>query len=129
MSGKKPGKESAGKLPNPALATSFQCLEVPATVLFAHKTKGLLLPKSAQLSLLNASWTSNKVIDLLCGKPKYLSNSVSFNLESSVARREGCVCGGARQGITTSNSCSIARSYNAAMRHHKRSIRGVTILT
>jgi len=36
-------------------------------------------------------------------------------LESSVGRREGSVCGGTGQGITTSNSCSIARSYNAAL--------------
>jgi len=50
-----------------------------------------------------------------------------LNLESSVGRREGGFCGGAGQGIKTSNSCSIARSYNAAMRRHKRANRGVTM--
>jgi len=44
------------------------------------------------------------------------------NLESSVENREGSVCGGARQGTTTRNSCSIARSCNAAMCRHKRAV-------
>ncbi len=53
----------------------------------------------------------------------------SIILESSVEHREGCACGGAGQGTTTRNSCSIARSCNAAMCHHKRAIRSVTPFT
>ncbi|MCU7847311.1 MAG: hypothetical protein KZQ89_04780 [Candidatus Thiodiazotropha sp. (ex Lucinoma kastoroae)] len=49
-------------------------------------------------------------------------------LDSSVEHCEGCGCGGAGQDTTTRNSCSIVRSCNAAMRHHKRTIRGVAML-
>ncbi len=52
-----------------------------------------------------------------------------FNLESSVEHREGCFGGGAGQGITTRNSCSIASSYNAAMRRHRCAIFGVAMFT
>jgi len=55
--------------------------------------------------------------------------TTNITLESSVGRREGSVCGGAGQGITTSNSCSIAMTHNAAMRRHKRANRGVTMFT
>ncbi len=50
-------------------------------------------------------------------------------LESSVKHREGCICGGAGQGMTTRNSGSIARSYNATMRRHRCAVRGVAMLT
>ncbi len=52
-----------------------------------------------------------------------------LNLESSVEQREGCVWGGAGQGTATRNSHSIARSCNAGMRHPKRAIHGVALLT
>ena len=55
--------------------------------------------------------------------------SVMIILKSSVEHREGSVSGGAGQGITTRNSYSIARSYNAAMCHHRRAIRGVALFT
>jgi len=54
---------------------------------------------------------------------------IEFNLESSVGRGEVCVCGGAGQGATTSNSHSIARSCNAAMCRRKRAIGPVAALT
>ena len=52
-----------------------------------------------------------------------------FILESSVEHREEYVCGGAVQGTATRNSRSIPRSCNAAIRHHKRAIRGAALLT
>ncbi len=60
---------------------------------------------------------------------KRLSVTTLFNLETSVEHREGCACGGAGQGTTTRNSCSIARSCNAGLRRHKRAIRSVALLT
>ena len=50
-------------------------------------------------------------------------------LDSLVEQVEVCVCGGAGQGITTKNSHSIPRSYNAAMCHRKRAIQLVARFT
>jgi|GEM_PF-3901732 len=50
---------------------------------------------------------------------------MAFNLESSVGRGEGCVCGGAGQGTTMRNSYSIAKSCNAALRRRKRALHPV----
>ena len=48
-----------------------------------------------------------------------------LNLKSVVGRGEVCVFGGAGQGATTRNSCSITRSCNEVMRRRKRAIHRV----
>jgi hypothetical protein len=56
-------------------------------------------------------------------------NLTVFNLETAVGRGGVCGCGGAGQGVTTRNSTTIPRSYNAAMRRHSRTIRLVAWIT